>query len=231
VFWGEWEPESEVTSITNPIPGGPEFIHTPYYVRPTDYSGDFQNTDPFVFGDQFLYTLCRQLKPIHEQWRPTFLRDLAPGSLILFGSLKGGGFVLDTVFVVANGILHNASSWQTNLSGLVSDTYSDVTMCTTYQTAWTQDLRLYLGATPDEQSGEIFSFAPCLPSEIAPSGFARPTIVVEGMITPGLMMGAKVTRNLSLDHISTVWNDIVTQVLTQGLALGTRFDMPVRRGQ
>jgi len=84
VFWGEWEPESKVSPITAPVLGGPRFVHLPYYVRPRTYSGDLQNTDPFVYGDQFLYTLCRQTKPIHGHPQPTFLRGLAPGSLILF---------------------------------------------------------------------------------------------------------------------------------------------------
>ena len=105
VFWGEWEPESEGEPIASTGPDGPRWIHRPYYVRPTSYPGDLQNTDPFVFGDRFLYTLCRQTKPISGHARPTFLRDLAPGSLILFGSLKGGDFVLDTALVVAEGVL------------------------------------------------------------------------------------------------------------------------------
>jgi hypothetical protein len=32
-FWGEWEPESEVTPIAAPVKGGPQWLHRPYYVR------------------------------------------------------------------------------------------------------------------------------------------------------------------------------------------------------
>ena len=229
VFWGEWEPESKVSPITAPVLGGPRFVHLPYYVRPRTYSGDLQNTDPFVYGDQFLYTLCRQTKPIHGHPQPTFLRGLAPGSLILFGSLKGGGFVLDTAFVVADGTLHDAESWQVSLQGLISDSYADVTMRPTYQTAWPHELRLYRAATPSQRLGGMFSFVPCLPAGLALSGFARPIVALDGVITPGLMMGAKATRGLSLDHVAVLWNSVVTQVLNQGLALGTRFDMPEKR--
>jgi hypothetical protein len=116
VFWGEREPESDVSAIIAPVAAGPKFLHRPYYVRPRAYPGDLQNTDPFVFGDHFLYTLCRQTKPVGGHARPTFLRDLAAGSLILFGSLKGGGFVLDTAFVVADGVLHDAERWPSSLS-------------------------------------------------------------------------------------------------------------------
>jgi len=144
-FWGEWEPESEVSQIAARVPGGPRFIQRPYYVRPREYPGDLQNTDPFVYGDHFLYTLCRQTKPIGGLARPTFLRDLAAGSLLLFGSLKSGGFVLDTAFVVADGTLHDAETWPANLRGLISDTYADITMRPTYQTAWPRSPRLPSG--------------------------------------------------------------------------------------
>jgi len=48
----------------------------PYYVKPRTYwpgegSDPLQNTDPFVFGDRFLYTLCRQ-------WRSATNRPFAP---------------------------------------------------------------------------------------------------------------------------------------------------------
>jgi hypothetical protein len=62
-----------------------------------------QNTDPFVFGDRFLYTCCKQRL---RSGRPTQLRYLPHGSLVLFGSHISGGFGLDTVFVVDDGADH-----------------------------------------------------------------------------------------------------------------------------
>lgn len=229
VFWGEWEAESEGEPIASTVPDGPRWIHRPYYICPASYSGDLQNTDPFVFGDRFLYTLCRQTKPIRGRARPTFLRDLAPGSLILFGSLKGGDFVLDTVLVVAEGVLHDSLGWSTALAGRVSETYADVTMRPTYQRAWPHELRLYGGATLDEPVAGMFSFAPCLPSTVAPKGFARPAIRLNDVITPGLMMGAKATRSLSVERVKELWDSVVAQVIEQKLALGVRFDLPPRR--
>lgn len=229
VFWGEWEPESVVLSIEDRIPGGPKYLHQPYYVRPRNYPGDLQNTDPFVYGERFLYTLCRQTRKTSGHAKPTYLRDLASGSLILFGSLKGGGFVLDTVFVVADSTLHDSESWRTALRGLVSDTYLDVTMCPTYQESWPHPLRMYGAATAEHRLAGMFSFSPCLPADRARSGFARPAVELEGVITPGLMMGAKATRGLSLNAVEFLWNSVVTQVLDQGLVLGTRFELPERR--
>jgi hypothetical protein len=40
VFWGEWEPESDVSPIAAPVAAGPKFVHRPYYVRPRAYPGD-----------------------------------------------------------------------------------------------------------------------------------------------------------------------------------------------
>ena len=35
VFWGEWEPESDVEPVGGSyVRYGPEWLHTPYYVRP-----------------------------------------------------------------------------------------------------------------------------------------------------------------------------------------------------
>jgi hypothetical protein len=231
VFWGEWEPESEDEGIVSPLPDGPRWVHRPYYVRPASYPGDLQNTDPFVFGDCFLYTVCHQIKRIRGHFRPTFLRDLAPGSLILFGSLKAGEFVLDTALVVAEGVLHNFGTWSTVLAARISPTYAVVTMLPSYQTRWPHELRLYSGATVDEPFRGLFSFAPCLPEELAPKGFARPAIRLNGVINPRLMMGAKATRGLSVERIKELWDAVTAQVLNQGLALGVRFDLPPRRSE
>lgn len=230
VFWGEWEPESDVEAIHSPVGrDGPRWLHRPYYVYPGAYSGEHQNTDPFVFGDRFMYTLCRQTKPFRGHYRPTFLRDLAPGSLILFGSLKRGEFVLDTVLVVAAGVLHNADDWQTALAGRVSDTYVDVTLRPTYQSRLPHDLRLYSGATMEEPVAGMFSFVPCLPAGSGSAGFLRPQIRLDNVITPGLMMGAKVTRHLSLERVKELWDNVVAQMIDQDLALGTRFKLPPKR--
>jgi hypothetical protein len=228
-MWGEWEAESEVERMPDPVPDGPRWLHRPYYVRPSDYSGDLQNTDPFVFGETFLYTLCRQTKPISGIYRPTYLRDLAPGSLILFGSLKGGEFVLDTVLVVADGVMHNGSNWSTALEGRISQTYADVTLEPTYQVAWPHELRLYIGATRTTRVDGMFSFSPCVPLEGGVRGFARPAIRVPGVVTPGLMMGSKSTRGVALSDVAGVWNEVVSQVLDEELALGTNFALPPRR--
>lgn len=196
----------------------------PRHIRET-----FRTRIRSFFGDRFLYTLCRQTKPIRGRPRPTFLRDLAPGSMVLFGSLKGGEFVLDTALVVADGLLHDFSTWSTAIADRISETYATVTMRPTYQTAWPHQLRLYSGSTLDEPFDGMFSFVPCLPAARAPRGFARPVVRLDGLITPGLMMGAKATRSLSLAQVKHSWAAVAAQVIEQGLGLGVQFALPLRR--
>jgi hypothetical protein len=228
VFWGEWEPESTVQRIPAPEPDGPHWLHRPYYVKPQTYWPDggtdpLQNTDPFVFGDRFRYTLCRQWRSATN--RPSLLRDLEPGSLILFGSYKAGEFVLDTAFVTDEGIRHDHDSWSAVLTDL-SEAYVDVTMRATYAWGPGAELRLYSGATRQQPTNGMFSFAPCLPADIGAQGFARPSIGLDGLITPNLKMGFKSTRGLSARDVQQLWERVTEQVVRQDLALGPRFAMP-----
>jgi len=230
VLWGEWEPESHAAPIAERVPDGPHWLHRPYYVKPREYrpggGNPLQNTDPFVFGERFRYTLCRQWRS--KTNRPTLLRDLASGSLILFGSLKGGQFVLDTVFVTGESVLHEHDSWRAELPNLPA-TYVDVTMQPTYAWGPGAHLRLYEGASFDEPINSMFSFAPCLPASVGRNGFARPAITLDGYVTPGLMMGFKATRDLDPTAIHDLWARVVAQVVDADLALGTRFALPPRR--
>ena len=101
-FWGEWEPQSHITRITNPQEDGcsPHVIHRPLLdlTEPVKDSKNRyrQNTDPFVFREQFLYRCCQQTR----KTGPTQLAHLLPGSIVLFGSRVNGLFAVDTVFVV-----------------------------------------------------------------------------------------------------------------------------------
>jgi hypothetical protein len=96
VFWGEWEAPSYVIKRWEREDSLPRFLHRPVWEHPT-MQGPRQNTDPWVLGDSFRFSNCRQLTPKRNR---SSLQSLPPGSLILFGSTIGIDFVLDTVFVV-----------------------------------------------------------------------------------------------------------------------------------
>lgn len=234
VFWGEWEPESEVRRVPEPRErDAPRWLHEPYYLRPASYSRrgkPLQNTDPFVFGDHFLYTICRQFTRTRGEWRPSFLHDLAAGSVILFGSHRRGEFLLDTVFVVADSVLHRATDWRASLAEQVGGTYADVTLGPLHDEGSFGEPRLYFGATPEAPVAGMFSFVPCLPAEEGTHGFPRPPIRLDGLVTPTQMMGMKGKEERSLKELKEAWDSVVSQVLAQDLMLGFRLALPPMRG-
>jgi len=225
-FWGEWEPPSRVVRrFTDHRDGLPAFVHEPLPPVP-DRDGWRQNTDPFVFGDRFLYTGCMQ----HTRRGPTQLRHLLPGSVILFGScLERSRFVLDTAFVVAGWVDHGPRDVRSIVAGSVPDEYWDITLDPWYSGSVPEGrtFRLYFGATPDSPVGEMFSFFPTLPatSDDMPR-FARPEIRIPKLVTPHLTQGKKIARDLSIGELSELWDEVARQVAGAGLHLGARADLP-----
>ncbi len=234
VFWGEWESESTVLKeIDDPIPGGPRFICEPYYVVPESYHG-LQNTDPFVFGT-FLYGNCLQ----YTSAGPTRLRYLDRGSVILFGSRVGGNFVLDTVFVIDKWIKYDANSYGRVLKGCIPHDYMVVTLNPLFLSGRGRrgpcpprsgrSYRLYFGATHAAPVNGIFSFFPCIPSECAPEGFARPIINDRRFITSNLPRGKRLNCQADRTKIRDFWDSVVDQVLRRHMYLGIQAQMPERR--
>ncbi len=222
-FWGEWEAQSRVETLP-PSVDGPRWVHSPVLHPLRSYRGA-QNTDPFVFGERFLYTCCKQRL---RSGRPTQLRSLPRGSVVLFGSYVGGGFGLDTAFVVDDHIDHHEPN---DLVGHVPQPYVHTTIRPMYEmdaeyadpegVGW----RLYCGAQTNAGSGP-FSFVPARPVMAAgPEGFGRPRITLDGLITPSLRQGQKITA-LSQNELRSVWRTVVDQVLIEDLVLATSFDMP-----
>jgi hypothetical protein len=226
VFWGEWEPESRVIEeVEEPLPDGPRWVYEPYYVSPASYRR-LQNTDPFVFGERFLYTGCMQ----HRQGRPTQLRHLARGSVILFGScLHKSCFVVDTLFVVADHIDHTKRDYRDGLRDHVSETYAAVTLAPWYGNMIERDKshRLYYGATFEAPVEDMFSFFPCLPYAEYARGFARPTIHIPDVITDTQCMGFKKNEQAGISAVKDLWNEVVGQITDQGLMLGIDAALPL----
>lgn len=71
VFWGEWEPPSRVVDRWAQDGRKPRFLHEPSWTAPVD-SG-LANTDPWVFGERFRFSNCKQLTP---HGRPSALQSL-----------------------------------------------------------------------------------------------------------------------------------------------------------
>lgn len=227
LFWGEWEPESEVETVGIPTPGGPRFVHRPFYSDPPP-SGWRQNTDPFVFGAEFHYTECKQ----HTSRGPTQLRFLEHGSVVLFGSCVGRSkFVLDTLFVINDFVDHSRADYERVLNGRISDAYRAATIDPRYSAPGgdEQSYRLYSGATYDSPINGMFSFFPASTRARHPAGFARPEIRIPGLITAHLTQGQRLNPQNSLEAVKEVWADVVQQVLGAGMTLGIRADLPEAR--
>lgn len=83
--------------------------------------------------------------------------------------------------------------------------------------------RLYFGAIPVRPVDEIFSFFSCQDYRQENPGFARYAIDIGGHITPALLEGKKITRDISLKPYDTAVAVQVAQVTSQGLVLGTVY--------
>lgn len=223
VLWGEWEPPSRVHAIDQPLSDGPRFLHDPFL--PSQAPQEWrQNTDPFVFGDTFHYTGCLQ----HTKFGPTQLRYLSRGSVILFGSCVGRSqFALDTVLVVDRYLDHSRGNVE-DARHAVSPVYAAATLDPWYSESVPPDrsFRLYFGATFDKPVEEMFSFAPALPANEAPRGFARPTIDLPEAITPTMAQGKRLNKQSDAKHVRRLWACVVAQVRDQGLALGAHVELP-----
>lgn len=233
-FWGEWEAQSSVLrALDRDADREPRFLHEPFWAGggAAQYP-PLQNTDPFVFGGPFRYTGCKQWRRTGngDTRAPTMLRDLADGSLILFGSKVERRFVLDTAFVVARSFLHTEADWRSKLSRIVPPTYRAVTLEPWYGLRQHGPFRLYEGATPAAAVDGMFSFTPCTPWNAGQRrGFARPAIDLDGVINQRLMMGQRFLRNADREQIADCWRAIAEQVTDQGLALGVGAEMPPER--
>lgn len=220
-FWGEWEAQSRVLDVWPEDGDLPRFLQDPFYEAPRE-GVQHQNTDPFVFGETFLYTNCIQA-------RNQKLRQLTPGSVILFGSSPDAGFVLDTVFVVGDGqhpayeigerrvLLDRPEADALVFRPLSTSTEHLGVGCRAYRS------RPY---TPD--TDEPFSYVPCQPLDDAVR-FARPLLEpvgpLEGLITPTLRQQAKAV-DLDDATASAVWQHVRSVVDQEGLALATHLQLP-----
>ena len=241
--WGEWEPESEIITKFDPKDGGrhhPAYLWKPYWVPRNTYRC-LHNTDPFIFGDCFLYSNCGQSAESRKA-----LKQLGQGSVIAFGSGKEidgqRKWVLDTVLVVKDSFPYDPLGPIKALGGKVPDEFLAVTGGPLV--AWAEELRkgsasaacaptserlrLYRGATPQHRVDGMFSFFPAIPAD-GGSCFPRPVVSLdddEYFNSSNWQAPKGAGRNLCPDTIRNLWGSLVTQVRKDGLVLGTRADMP-----
>jgi hypothetical protein len=223
-FWGEWEGFSRVVARWAPANELPTVLHEPCWRSP-DFDGPRQNTDPWVFGETFLYSNCTQLTPAK---RPSALQRLHVGSVILFGSVKAAQFVLDTVFVVGEVVGSYTPLDADQL--MVHDVFRIATV-DSLKTGPPEDAgatyTLYRGATPTSRVADMFSFVPCLPRTADGPRFARRQVHLRDIINPKSKQtpsGASQVR--PLPEVARLWSALVEQIIGAGLELGSAIALP-----
>ena len=239
--WGEWEPESKLICKFDPEngrPHHPRHLWKPYWIRKEeeDYRC-LHNTDPFIFGDCFLYSNCGQSAPSKKG-----LKNIGVGSVIAFGSGKTIGgkrkWVLDTVLVVRESRCYDPLDPRMALEGKVPEAFlkvtggpltSDPKLKKSADDGYAKEFRLYWGATPDDPVDEMFSFFPAVLAD-RESSFARPIIDLKDnkVLNPDNWQtpkGAGTCRQPQ--ELRRLWDSLVEQVLgNKNLVLGTHAEMP-----
>lgn len=219
-FWGEWEPQSKFELTGNVYSGTPSLPHAIHYPLFSTRGIGRHNTDPFVFGDHFYYTNCKQ------QSYP-MLRTLTNGSIIIFGSEKNKtDFIIDTVFVIGNREtvenyhLH-PTDYPTILRQATIDLHGGLPL----------DMMLYQGKMYDfkkhysKNDPYTFCFVPCM-INCDSKGFERPVIDWQtfNLQRPG---AGTVTREVNYSSESDFWHDLVAVLIKQGFSLGIKLEMPL----
>lgn len=260
LFWGEWEPESLARVITpSPAKGTdlPRNIHNPLLI--TNIKGKVitspykidnkgrklirQNTDPFVFGDDFYYSICKQASF-------TSLKNLAPGSIILFGSTinqnqPNAYFALDTVFVVRESKPYNIQTYDADLKDYITNEYAEImgfdylrqninniqNSCFSVNNSYT----CYKGATYLKRVNNMYSFVPCVISSKYPQGFERIKITAKdfdniglpmpgtGIFTDNLNTTPKI-NTMDINNNKKIWDKLRAIVHQQNCLEGVQMD-------
>jgi hypothetical protein len=195
-----------------------------------------QNTDPFVFEGAFKYLVCKQAR--QDFSKNTGLARLERGSMILFGSTSDRDkdtafFQLDTVFVVADWIEY-APSDLTSLRAHpeVSDLYDQVVVSKAFpkQLRQTTRLRLYRGATYQNQVEGMYSFSPAHVGSSSPAGFPRVRLSNLHFLTNNLNSAPKYSPAnpdpAFLAQVKLAWLKVRDETRRQGCVEGVRFSLP-----
>lgn len=231
MFWGEWEPTSHVKILNqNENPLNPKWLHTPYLPEPIPNSKDLQNTDPFIFENEFKYLLCQQFRQKPRLSQTQLAKHLDCGSLIIFGSIGNAKkpdafFQLDTVFVVAKSIVYNPLKVPLNLPQ-ISQSYFDIVYSKAFPSNQPDlDLCLYSGATFKNQINGMYSFVPSKLFNNKGIGFPRIGLTNRDVmyISNNLSQGFKITNGLCSKQIETIWQTIVKKSREQDCVEGIGF--------
>lgn len=236
VFWGEWEAEALVVKDFGKG-AEPQRLVEPFRCKlPANKlpgnCGDknsCQNIDPFVFGDCFRYSCCKQ-------GAFPFLKKLDEDSIVLFGAYKNHKFLLDTVFVVDKYPIKYCDKG--DLKGISNyEDYCNYLLVDLMDIDPSDKCVYYEGKTFSEN--EMYSFSPVkVYSEPTGSAFRR--IELDAELLESFFGGTSFCddqtqgingqggKDFSKEVVRQGWERLKDFVLAQGCVLGVKFDIPVK---
>ena len=233
-FWGEWEAHSKFKKTPAYNNSSPQYIHVPYL--DSQYDGPRRhNTDPFVFGDHFWYTNCKQKPPGKAG---NFLTRLANNSIVLFGTEVKRGFLLDTVFVVG-GSLDQLGARALIKKGISKQLLETNFMHKDLATDTANEYLRFYRALMYCENKTMFSFVPCRPFEVGTATFhERPLLepwdtfsfqkpgtgAVCGKLFPDELRTGN--GSLSRQTVKDYWLKIADACIQQKFALAIEISLP-----
>ena len=207
-FWGEYEGPTFCSRLP-PGRGLPQAVHSidPRPEPPT------RNTDPWVFHQGFVWSLCR-----HKNL-PTIVPS---GTVVLFGSTVSGEWLLDTVFVVNRRIA--------GVAGKIGGPYDRLVLPTIPGA-----FQPFIGI-PYTTAAELFSFVPARRIDNEHKPFRRPSMnSLFSLLRKGTDRQPPSPRNAqglavctAIGGVRSFWNALVRETEEAGLVLGTLFHHPSR---
>ena len=222
-FWGEWEAQSsfDVISETDKDLDKPRLCHKPFF--DSSCFGDMKHgTDPFIFGDHFWFTHCKQSYKS--------IRNLGEDSIVIFGSERKQDkmFLVDTIFVIGRRfsqkeIRENIEEYddllrKNNLEvkDLVRDQYKS-------------EYGFYQGKS--YKKNEIFSFVPARVLNQESIGHGRleldTTNEIHNFQRPGAGSVCKTTKEFhNKKDLKKYWDLLIDETLNSGFVLAYDFPMP-----
>ena len=211
-FWGEWEAQSRFGLLNNADKFQPNAIHFP--ILDMAQIG-YHNTDPFVLGDRFYYSNCKQRSK-------GILHAIENFSMILFGTEYNAGFALDTVFVIQSSrstreYFNNCAEYPEQFRLMAADHRDLYVENPTF--------RLYHGLM-ESDGDEIYSFVPCKLVQDCENGFPRPLLDFDqfNLQSPGARtVCTDITRGRD---VCEFWRELRQYLHDQGYKLATQIEMP-----